>query len=236
MPPLEAIPDFCPNALSPSQRGRLYCVLALADSWTKDRNEAKGDGVKLALVCLAAGVLIGYIFGGRLRNLIDARLRWAGVALAGLVLQLAPLPGPLAGVAFPLLVASHAILIAFVMKNIRSPGFALILVGVILNLVVIAANRGMPVTRQALVAANDRAGLAELRQPGRRYHLAGPHDTLIFLSDAIGTTRPFELIISVGDIWIYLGGVAFVARAMSRKKPQPLPRPLQELPVEGALR
>jgi hypothetical protein len=177
--------------------------------------------VKLALACLAAGVLIGYLFGGRLRNLLDARLRWPGVALAGLVLQLAPLPGPLAKVAFPLLVLSHAILIAFVLKNIRSPGFALILVGVVLNLIVIAANHGMPVTHQALVAAHDQSGLVELRQRALRYHLAGPHDVLVFLSDAIGASRPFQLIISVGDIWIYLGGVLFVSRAMSRRKAEP---------------
>ena len=170
------------------------------------------------MACLVAGMVIGYLMGGRIRNLIDARLRWSGVALAGLVLQLAPLPGALAGVAFPLLVLSHAILIVFVLRNIHSPGFALILVGVVLNLIVIAANHGMPVTHQALVAAHDRTGLIELRQRALRYHLAGPHDVLVFLSDAIGSSRPFQFIISLGDICIYLGGVAFVARTMAVKR------------------
>jgi hypothetical protein len=192
--------------------------------------------VKLALACLAGGVLIGYLFGGRLRTLLDARLRWPGVALAGLVLQLAPLPGPLAGVAFPLLVLSHAILIAFVVKNIRSPGIALIMVGVVLNLIVIAANHGMPVTRQALVAAHDETGLIELRQRSIRYHLAGPQDTMVFLSDAIGGSRPFQFIISFGDIWIYLGGVLFVSRTMSRKRTEPERSPLEASLVEDPAR
>jgi hypothetical protein len=191
-------------------------------------------GMKLALACLAVGVLIGYVLGGRLRNLLDARLRWPGVALAGLVLQLAPLPGPLASVAFPLLVLSHAVLIAFVVKNIRSPGIALIMVGVVLNLIVIAANHGMPVTRQALVAAHDETGIVELRQRTIRYHLAGPQDVMVFLSDAIGGSRPFQFIISVGDIWIYLGGMLFVSRTMSRRKTEPEPSAPEQSLVKGA--
>ena len=174
--------------------------------------------MKLALASIAAGVLVGYILGGRFRDLVGTRLRWPGVALLGLALQVVPLPGPLSWAAFPCLVLSHAVLIFFAVANIRSRGVVLILIGVVLNLVVIAANHGMPVTHQALVAAHDRAGIAELRHPGLRYHLAGPHDVLLFLSDAIGGTRPFQYLISVGDIGIYAGGGMFVAWAMRRKK------------------
>jgi hypothetical protein len=188
--------------------------------------------MKLALASLAAGILVGYMMGGGFRNLLNGRLRWSGIAVAGLVLQLAPLPGALAKAAFPLLVLSHAVLIAFVLRNVRSPGFALILVGVVLNLIVIAANHGMPVTHQALVAAHDRAGLIELRDRALRYHLAGPHDVLVFLSDAIGGSRPFQFIISVGDIGIYLGGVVFVARTMITRKPGSDPLPSSETTVD----
>jgi hypothetical protein len=188
--------------------------------------------MKLALASIAAGVLVGYISGGRVRNLVGTRLRWPGVALLGLVLQIVPLPGALSWAAFPLVVMSHAVLIFFALANIRSPGVVLILIGVVLNLVVIAANHGMPVTHHALVAAHDRAGIAELRHPSLRYHLAGPHDVLLFLSDAIGGIHPFQFIISVGDIGIYAGGATFVAWATRRKKePEGAPGPVAAEPA-----
>ena len=53
-----------------------------------------------------------------------------------------------------LLYVSFALLVAFVIAaNIRIIGFPLVLIGIVLNLTVIAANQGMPVTKRALVAS-----------------------------------------------------------------------------------
>src|ERR1700757_1131288 len=99
---------------------------------------------------LVIAVVLGYLAGGRLRALEQLRLRWWALAPLGLLMQLAPLP--LHGhankqVSVGLLIASYPVLLAFVARNIRLPGLPLMFIGLAMNLLVIAVNEGMPVTR-----------------------------------------------------------------------------------------
>src|SRR2546430_14940184 len=94
---------------------------------------------------LLLAVILGYAFRGRLRRIEGLKLRWWGLAPLGLALQLVPVTNHTAAVS--LLIASYPILIAFCLANIRLAGFALIVIGLTLNLIVIAANPGMPVTK-----------------------------------------------------------------------------------------
>src|SRR5205809_8085508 len=110
----------------------------------------------IALV-IVLGVVLGYAVGGRLRHVEELQLRWWWLAPIGLLMQLAPLPlhGHLnREVSVALLIASYPVLLAFAARNVRLPGMLLIFVGLTLNLLVIAVNDGMPVTRHALVASD----------------------------------------------------------------------------------
>jgi len=170
--------------------------------------------MKLVLATLVIAVLAGYLAGGRLSNLGSAGVRWPGAAVAGLALQLAPVPGrtlPLV-----LLFVSFALLAVFALANVRArvAGFPLILVGIALNFAVIAVNLGMPVTRQALEASNQMDTLAMLvHDGGAKHHLAGPDERLLFLGDVIAI-RPIEQAVSAGDLFTYAGVVWLVVAAM----------------------
>jgi hypothetical protein len=171
----------------------------------------------LAGLSMLLAIAVGFAAGGRLRNLLGLRIRWPLAAVVGLALQMIPVRGGLSGLVFPSLIVSFALLGAFAVANIRLPGFPLVVAGVIANLLVIALNHGMPVTHGALVAAHQLGSLPELARGGARYHLAGPGDVLIPISDSIGATFPLRMVISPGDVAIYTGMIWFLVWGMRRK-------------------
>jgi hypothetical protein len=199
----------------------------------------------MKLICgtLVLALVIGSLAGGRLSNLGGLRLRWGPLALVGFAMQLVNPPGrwPLV-----MLLGSFVLLTAFAIANLRLPGFALILAGVVMNFAVIAANGGMPVSREALIASGQADTLAGLLDDADRYvkhHLASPDDRLLFLADVIPLPAPIAQVISVGDVFTYGGvGVVLVAgmrrgkgvRADAEAEPEPDARELEEgLDVRG---
>ena len=172
--------------------------------------------MKLVLVALALAAIGGVLGGGRLSNLARLRLAWGPLAMLGLVLQVINPPGrwPLA-----LLLLSFVLLTAFTLKNLRTPGFVLILIGVLLNFTVIAANAGMPVAMEAIVDSGQQDTLGDLLQQDLpKHHLASDEDRLLFLADVIAVPPPIRQAISVGDLFTFLG-VAWVIVAASRRRP-----------------
>jgi hypothetical protein len=176
------------------------------------------DADRMLLIgsALVLAVLVGYAVGGRLRNLEHLRLRWWGLALGGLVLQVAPYPSHIAHwAAFLILLASFVMLIVFGVANRRVMGLPIILFGLCLNLLVIGVNQGMPVTKHALVSSGQGGLLEDLIQHGgAKHHLATSDDNLVFLSDAIGIPKPIGQAVSVGDIFVYAGLIWTIAAAM----------------------
>jgi hypothetical protein len=173
--------------------------------------------MKLLFGTLALTILAGYVLGGRLTNLGALRIRWAPVAIVGLVMQVINPPGQ-----WPLvmLIGSFVLLSTFAIANIRVAGFALILIGVSLNFIVIGANAGMPVSEQALVASGQGATVGALTDDADGYvkhHLASGDDRLLFLGDVIALRPPIAQAISVGDIFTY-GGVAVVIVGAMRRR------------------
>jgi hypothetical protein len=171
----------------------------------------------LAGLSMLVAIAIGYAAGGRLRNLLTLRIRWPLAAVVGLALQMVPVHGSMSGLVFPSLLVSFGLLGAFAVANIRLPGFPLVLAGVTANVLVIALNHGMPVTHAALVAAHQLGSLPELAHGGARYHLAGPGDLLVPISDSIGATFPLRMVISPGDVAIYTGMIWFLVWGMRRR-------------------
>jgi hypothetical protein len=183
--------------------------------------------VLLIIGSLVAGVLLGLILGGSLRNLSHLRFRWWGLAFLAVALQFAPIPS-ISGRAdewlgLGLLVASYVAVALFVVVNIKVPGVWLIVAGFAMNLVAIALNGGMPVSGEALRAAygdDYRAQLRELTDAGgAKHHLAGPDDVAIALTDVIPVGWPVRQVLSAGDVVWLVGTVWLIAGAM--RKPAP---------------
>jgi hypothetical protein len=171
--------------------------------------------MKLVLPSFLLAVAIGYARGGRLATLGQLRLRWQGLAIAGLALQILLWPGGM----WPLiyLYASFVILAVFAIANIRTTGVSLILIGIALNFAVIALNQGMPVSRAAVVNSGQASSLQDLVDDGgAKHHLASSEDRLRFLGDVIAI-RPLEQAVSLGDVFTYGGVMVLIVAGMGRR-------------------
>lgn len=179
-----------------------------------------------AIVLIAIG--IGYALGGRLRHFEGMAIHWWPLAFLGLALQAVPLPefdalSPrLVGAGA--LIASYVLLLAFLTVNRWIPGAPVMAIGLLLNLLVVGLNGGMPVS----AAAVERAGgnVAVLEQGGSlKHHVATDEDLLPFLGDVIPIPDPVGIVLSIGDVLLY-GGIAWfviqVMRGRSRENPRPL--------------
>lgn len=174
--------------------------------------------MRLILVVLIAALVAGWVTGGHLRGIAAVPARWPGLALVALALQFGPSSGPQA---LPLVHLSLLLMGAFALRNLRLPGFPLILLGAVANFTVIAVNAGMPVSRAATIASGQAETLPEIERDddGVRHHLIEPEDRLLFLADVISVPAPISQTISAGDIALY-GGIAwFLCAAMRRGEP-----------------
>jgi Family of unknown function (DUF5317) len=176
--------------------------------------------MKLMALCMTAILVIGFLLGGRVRNLANLEIAWPWLALVGLALQF--VTGPGSTVPLVCLYLSFALLIVFTIKNVRIFGFAVILAGVLCNLLVIGINGGMPVSKAALRGSDQGRFLGALENnPYPKHHLATDDDLLRFLGDVIPVPEPIAQAISVGDILTY-GGVGLVVigamRGPSRRR------------------
>jgi uncharacterized protein DUF5317 len=173
--------------------------------------------VKLILLVIAAALIVGLLTGGSFRYFPSIPLGWWSLAIGGVVLQFIPLTGD-AG--FWALAGSFVLLFAFALLNIRAPGFILIFCGLLLNAIVIFANHGMPVAREALIRSGQESTLADLRENGgSKHHLADEDTVLLVLGDSIVIPKPIGVAISVGDLCVYLGVAwCFVASIHPRER------------------
>ena len=174
--------------------------------------------MRLIMFTVVAASVAGLVAGGTFRDFPSTRLRSTWLALAGVVLQFIPVGGTLGTI---LLYASFAALIAFGVLNIRAPGFVLILIGLALNAIVIVANQGMPVTRNALERSNQSATLSGSDRERRREAPSGRrrHDP-----PPAGGRHPagaaVDQAISVGDVCVQLGAAWFIVFSMPRRHPR----------------
>lgn len=177
--------------------------------------------MKLVVASFLVALAVGYAAGGRLSRLGGLKVRWPVVAIAGLALQVAPVPGTTLPLVF--LWISFGLLFAFAIANIRVAGFAFILIGMLLNFTVIAANHGMPVSRHALVASGQQDTLTMLVESGgAKHHLATSKDHLLFLGD-VTAIEPIHQAVSLGDLFTYLGVMWVIIAAMRRRVPALVP-------------
>jgi hypothetical protein len=174
------------------------------------------------LYAIAAGVLMGYLLGGRLDRLADLRIRFWPVALAGLVVQIvlftdagSTIAGDLAPAVY---LGSTLAVLGVVLANLRVPGLVLVAVGALSNLIAIVANGGrMPADPAAL------ASLGETDGPGFSNSVADADPVLRPLTDifAMPAWMPFANVFSIGDVLIGIGIAVAIAAGMRASRQPP---------------
>lgn len=171
----------------------------------------------ILLVALFLAFIVALLRGGRLSRLVALPLRWPALPLVALAVQLGVMhfPRPY-GRSFDLpaiaLLLSYLVLLLAVWLNRHIPGLALLGLGLLLNLAVMAANGGyMPITPETMERIGH--GDADAILPGSR--VAGTKDIALpqeetrlwFLSDIFILPFPFPFsgAFSLGDIFIAAG-------------------------------
>jgi hypothetical protein len=167
------------------------------------------------LYAVLAGIVIGYLLGGRLDHLASLAIRGWPIALAGLLVQIVlftDLGSTIAGDAAPsIYLLSTAAVLVVVLLNLRVPGLALVAVGALSNLAAIVANGGrMPADPDALASLGDEIG------DGYSNSIILADPALRPLTDifAMPAWMPFANIFSIGDVLIAIGVAIAIAAAM----------------------
>ena len=172
------------------------------------------------LYAVAAGLIIGVATGGSLARLGDLRFRWAPLIALGMLGQVllfsTSLGGQLGDAAPAAYVASNAVVLLAVARNLAIPGLALVLIGGAANLVTIVANGGyMPVSPEAVAAMG--------RLPKEGYSNSRLLDSVVLgpLTDifAMPTWIPLANVFSIGDALIGIGAAIAVVAAMHGRAP-----------------
>lgn len=177
------------------------------------------------LYAVLAGIVAGYLLGGRLERIASVHVRWPWLAIAALAVQVVLfLPGvgdALGALAPAIYVASTAVVLAVILANARIPGVALMAIGAACNLAAIVANGGyMPASAEALLSLgwSERSGFTNsVTRPETA--LDTLHDVVLApLTDvfALPAWLPFANVFSVGDVLIAVGLAVAIAWAMRR--------------------
>jgi len=166
----------------------------------------------------ALAIAIGLASGGSLRFFEEVRIHWWALGPIGLALQLAPFAGgdpASVGLAVVALVVSYVLLLALVAVNRRAPGAVLMAAGLALNLLVVAADGGMPVSRAAIGAVGVSGRAIVISEAAAKHHVMSDEDLFRPLADVIPIPRPFGIVLSIGDVLLY-SGVAFFLVSVTR--------------------
>lgn len=169
---------------------------------------------------LLVAVPLGYLLGGRLDRLGAIRIRWAWLAVAGLVVQVVLFSDAVAtavgAAGTPLYVGSTGAVFLVVLRNLRVAGFPLVTAGAALNLVAILANGGcMPADPRALSAVGEPI----VPDPTIYSNSCVPADpVLVPLTDIFATPAwlPLANVFSIGDVVIGVGVAVAIVVGMRR--------------------
>lgn len=177
------------------------------------------------LIAVPIGVVVGLLLGGRIERLGQLRFLWAGLAIAGLAIQVLLFSTSIAdtfppGVGEAIYVASTGMVLIAVWRNLSVPGLAIVAIGAISNLAAVVANGGvMPTTIDALRTAglDTEAGFSNSAV------LVDP--ALAPLTDifAIPAAVPLANVFSIGDVLIAIGLIVTIALGMRRADPETRP-------------
>lgn len=172
---------------------------------------------------LGVAIIIGWVLGGSLWNLIDLQFRGFAALCLAFIMQAFLWQAPERGWTilvqwgFLLLLISYGILLAILWMNRSLTGISLIAAGVLMNVTVIAFNEGMPVCRDALAACGGSHLIPVLESGDSVIHTLMTDDTALrFLGDHIASPGwfPWATVVSPGDVVMMMGIVMLVPTVM----------------------
>lgn len=181
----------------------------------------------ILVLCLVLGLVLRLASGRRLSDLAHIKIRGEVVLLVLLVAQAVPgvlrFSGWAARIAYLVWVATFPCLVLIAWLNRRSPGMALLGLGLLLNLTVVAANGGMPVVTAAVAAV--KPGLIAPLIAARDFvHVLATSATrLPWLADIIPVPGPSWItsVASAGDCLLFGGIIGFLALSDAAAEPSP---------------
>jgi hypothetical protein len=160
----------------------------------------------LFLLVAGAGVAVGLARGGALGGLGDPGVKARWLALGCLAVQATVVVLPLPGVGgFVLLVAALATLLGIARANGRLAGVPLLALGLLLNLIVVLANVGVPVAAATLERAGIRLEQPAPHRPDAKHVLDRGDARLTLLGDRLAV-RPLRTVTGYGTV-IELAGL-----------------------------
>ncbi|MDA2978173.1 MAG: DUF5317 domain-containing protein [Actinomycetota bacterium] len=163
------------------------------------------------LLVLVLSVAVGFLRGGRLRNLTEIRVTsWWLLPLAFLTLTASSFtPAGQDDLAVALVLVSYLPLLLFVWLNRDLTGIWIGGLGVLMNFTVIALNGGMPV----LLAAAEIAGHDGELMLDAKHVLLDQSTRLPFLADVLPLPNT---VLSLGDVMLAIGVGAFLEDQMRK--------------------
>jgi hypothetical protein len=169
----------------------------------------------LFLLVAGAGVGVGLARGGELGELTDSGVRSRWLALGCLAVQatVVVLPMPGAG-GTVLLVAALATLLGIARANGRHAGVPLLALGLLLNLLVVLANVGVPVSAATLERAGIHLEQPAPHRPDAKHVLDRGQARLGLLGDRLAV-RPLRTVTGYGTV-IELAGLFLLLQHLVR--------------------
>lgn len=182
------------------------------------------------LIPIAIGVIVGFLRGGSLANVVNVRFRALPLLLVALVVQVlifTPLLGRfqlIQEIGPYIYIATMIATVATMVMNVPVPGMPIVALGAALNTLVIIVNGGfMPSPESTLRDAGqlkyvpvNETERAEGEYTLSNSKIADDGTNLRFLGDvmAIPEGWPLANVFSVGDVLIGIGGAMVIGRAM----------------------
>lgn len=177
------------------------------------------------LLCgIVPAFIAGALTGGRPSNLSARQLRFESVLLVLLIfVSVAPaidIPlsdSILVGVAWAVPVLACIVVASL---NFREVGFGLVIFGLFLNLIVVAANVGMPVLNSNIGFIGEAGASAAALEASWLHIPADSHTRMLILADVIPAPGPKGLraMLSIGDLFLMIGVGRFVFLGMHQPK------------------
>lgn len=160
----------------------------------------------LTLVLVIPATLLGLMRGGSLASLAQTSLRGLPLVFAGVLAQLllllfVPPDGVSEAAAGAILVVSSLAVAVMFFLNRELPGTRIALVGVLLNMLVIGMNGGMPISPRAAEIAGIHKPLNQL---DAEHEELNSRTRLGWLGDVLPFPR-IQLVVSVGDVLLAAG-------------------------------
>ncbi len=106
-------------------------------------------------------------------------------------------------IGFGLLMTSYALILTFCLLNLSVRGFGVIAIGIAMNTMVIGLNRGMPAIPVGADAHGNR--IEKSFAPTVKHRQERRDDLLEVLDDHIVLPKPFNVVVSFGDLVMAVG-------------------------------